>query len=291
MQTHFDCLACIVRQCIDSLRAVTDDADLHERILREVFHALSEIDYRQPPPVMGQRIHRRIRELTGKVDPYRDAKQSQNQLALELVEQLRGEFDNTSKPLELAVRMAVAGNVVDLGAKSGLTEAEIRAEIGALLTKPLEGNIRHFADTVAEATSILYLTDNAGEIVFDRVLVEQLPFDRVTVAVRGLPVINDATLADAETAGLTDIVDVISNGSDAPGTLLDDCSETFRSYFEEADLIIAKGQGNYETLAESPRPIYFLLRVKCPVVQCPVGSMVMRPSDALMNSSRKEARS
>jgi uncharacterized protein with ATP-grasp and redox domains len=135
------------------------------------------------------------------------------------------------------------------------------------------------------------LTDNAGEIVFDRFLIEQLPFDRVTVVVRGFPVINDATIADAETAGLTDIVEVMTNGSDAPGTILDDCSEEFRTRFAEADLIIAKGQGNYETLRECLRPIFFLLRVKCPLVandlDCPVGSMVLRPSNALTNTGVK----
>ena len=160
-----------------------------------------------------------------------------------------------------------------------------------------DGTVVEIGDRPAEVTPQDWfnnLADNAGEIVFDRLLIEQLPIDRVTVAVRGYPVINDATLDDAETAGLTDIVDVISNGSDAPGTLLDDCSEAFRSRFEEADLIIAKGQGNYETLAQSPRPIFFLLRVKCPVVardlDYPVGSMVVHPSTALTTSAEVEGR-
>ena len=119
---------------------------------------------------------------------------------------------------------------------------------------------------VQETKSILYLADNAGEIVFDRLLIEQLPRDRVTVAVKGGPVINDATREDAEAAGLIDLVEVIDNGSDAPGTILEQCSPSFQRRFAEADLVIAKGQGNYETLNDVPREVFFLLKVKCPVI-------------------------
>ena len=110
------------------------------------------------------------------------------------------------------------------------------------------------------------LTDNAGEIVFDRLLIEQLPAENITVVVRGKPVINDAMMEDASIAGLPQIVEVINNGSDAPGTILESCSEKFRHRFEKADLIIAKGQGNYETLSDVDKNIFFLLKVKCPVI-------------------------
>jgi len=182
----------------------------------------------------------------------------------------------------MAVRLAIAGNVIDLGVKSNLNESQIHEAIETCLTEPLEGDLKQFAAAITGATRILYLTDNAGEIVLDRLLIEQLPREKVTVAVRGTPVINDATRTDAETAGITGLVPVIDNGSDAPGTILEDCSGVFRRHFAEADLIIAKGQGNYETLREVPRPLYFLLRVKCPVLAqdlgCPVGRLVLRPA-------------
>jgi uncharacterized protein with ATP-grasp and redox domains len=130
------------------------------------------------------------------------------------------------------------------------------------------------------------LADNAGEIVVDRLLIERLPAKHVTVAVRGSPVINDATLADAGYAGIPEVAEVIDNGSDAPGTILDDCSDLFRHRFDEADLIIAKGQGNYETLSEVDKDIYFLLKAKCPVIArdigCPEGAMVLERSCALL---------
>ena len=285
MKTYLDCIPCIIRQCLDAVRSVTADESIHEQVVRDVLQSASQMDLCQPPPAMGQFIHGRIRELTGNADPYREAKEHQNRTAKELSEQLKDKVQQAAKPLELAVRLAIAGNAIDLAVKTGMSESEIRRSIISSLGEPLSGDVRQFARAVARATNILYLTDNAGEIVFDRLLIEQLPRDKVTVAVRGAPVINDATMADAETAGITDLVTVIDNGSDAPGTILDDCSEAFRRRFAEADLIIAKGQGNYETLRDSPRPLYFLLRVKCPIIArdvgCATGRMVLRPSDSL----------
>lgn len=149
-----------------------------------------------------------------------------------------------------------------------------------IFSAPLAGDPAALFEAAAKARSILYLADNAGEIVFDRILIEALPASRVTVAVRGGPVINDATLADAETAGIHEIATVIDNGSDAPGTLLAECSPEFRARFEAADLVIAKGQGNFETLSDTRKHIFFLLSVKCPLVAAevgaPVGSLVVK---------------
>jgi uncharacterized protein with ATP-grasp and redox domains len=119
----------------------------------------------------------------------------------------------------------------------------------------VNGSLAVFRDSISKADRILYLADNAGEIVFDRLLIEQLPAEKVTVGVRGQPILNDATMSDAEATGLTQLVAVIDNGSDAPGTVLDDCSRAFIQHFRKADLVIAKGQGNYETLSELEKDI------------------------------------
>jgi uncharacterized protein with ATP-grasp and redox domains len=279
MKTHLDCVPCIIRQSLDSARLLTDNEEIHEQILREVLEAASRMDLEKSPPVMAQTIHRRLRELTGQADPYRGAKDHFNQLALDLLPKYQAQMEQAENPLEIAVRLAIAGNIIDLGVKSGLDEQEVVDSIETCLTDPLEGSVAEFDAAITDARSILYLTDNAGEIVFDRLLIEQLPRDRVVVAVKGSPIINDATMVDAEAAGLTDLVRVIDNGSNAPGTVLEDCSPEFRVHFDAADLIISKGQGNYETLGESPRPIFFLLRVKCPVVardtECPLGRMLL----------------
>jgi len=170
------------------------------------------------------------------------------------------------RPIREAVRLAIAGNVIDLGVDGGVTEEAARAELENASGRPLEGDVERFEREVCRAERILFLADNAGEIVLDRLLIEQLPPDRVTVAVRGRPVINDATLDDARAAGLHEIALVVDNGSDAPGTVLEECSPAFRRCFDRADLVIAKGQGNYETLNDQRRGIFFLLRVKCPVI-------------------------
>lgn len=234
---------------------------------------------------MGQFMHRRIRELTGNDDPYREAKQTQNRTALKLLAQIRREWKDGLTSFDSAVRMAIAGNAIDLAVKAEFGERAIQSSVMSCLDEPLLGDLPSFRQAVDAARSILYLTDNAGEIVFDRVLIELLPRKKMTVAVRGHSVINDATMVDAETAGITDIVTVIDNGSDAPGTILEDCSDEFKRLFASTELIIAKGQGNYETLRDASAPIYFLLRVKCPILArdlgCPVGRMVIRSRDGM----------
>jgi len=282
MKTFFECIPCFVRQALDSARLVTHEEALHEQLLREVLRAASEMDLRQSPPAMGQRIHRLIRDLTGQSDPYREMKDRSTRLALALYPKLRAQVHASSRPLEKALRLAIAGNVIDMGVNAHFDESDVHEAIEDALVASLDGDVRVFVETLSRAQRILYLADNAGEIVFDRLLLEQMPVEKVTVAVRGFPVINDVTIADTQAAGIPGLVEVIDNGSDAPGTILDDCSAEFRRRFNQADLVIAKGQGNYETLDDVPKDIFFVLKAKCPVVArdlgCHVGSLVLRRS-------------
>ncbi len=290
MKTSLDCIPCFFRQALDAIRLVTDDEVIHERVLREVLRAASEMDLRQSPPAMGQRIHRLIRSLTGQSDPYREAKYRHNRLVLELYPKARVLVRSSASPLETALRLAIAGNVIDMGVNARLDEARVSKVIEEALSTPLDGDVRAFAEALLRARKILYLADNAGEIAFDRLLLEHMPVEKVTVAVRGSPVINDATIADAQAAGLPGLVEVIDNGSDAPGTILEDCSAECRRRFDEADLIIAKGQGNYETLNEVEKDIFFVFKAKCPVIAdaagCRVGSPALRRSGCRTSGKR-----
>lgn len=286
MKTSLDCLPCFVRQTLDAARLVSDDPALHEKIVRELLEWVGWMDMGQSPPALAQRIHRRLREVVGSDDPYAAIKERQNRMALGLLPLLRREIERAADPFVVAVKLAVAANIIDLGAKTGLTEEEVLATMRSAAESELTGDVPAFRDAVSHAKSILYLTDNAGEIVIDRLLIERLAPARVTVAVRGGAVINDALMADARAAGLTDIAEVIDNGSDAPGTLLADCSEVFRRRFRDAELIIAKGQGNFESLSEEPRNLWFLFKVKCPVISShaglPVGAhAVLRTSNTV----------
>jgi uncharacterized protein with ATP-grasp and redox domains len=275
MDTVIDCLPCLVRQGLDAVRECSADPRVQERLLRDVLSLLSSAELEQSPPAVAQRIQRRLRELTGIADPFRLQKERFDRMAKELLPGCSEQLRVAPDPFGLAVRLAIAGNVIDLGAKSGLTEAEARADVERAACAPLVGDLEALRRASNGAERILYLTDNAGEIFFDRLLVEQLPRGgRVTVAVRGAPVLNDATREDAVRAGLAELAEVIDNGSDAPGTLLPDCSEVFRERFRQADLIVGKGQGNYETLCEEAAPLFLLFRVKCPVVAAHVGAPV-----------------
>lgn len=280
MNTTLNCIPCFVRQTLDAARQVTDDPAIHEQILRDVLRWMSKMDMSLSPPALAQHIHRRLRELTGIADPYRKEKDQHNQMALALLPDLRAQVAASDDPLMTAANLAIAGNIIDLGAKSGLAETDVHEALRHAAEKPLEGDLAVFRNEVAKAVTILYLADNCGEIVFDTLLIEQLGPQRVTLAVRGVPIINDATMEDAVTAGLDQIVPTIGNGSDAPGTVLDDCSDEFKNAFESADLIVSKGQGNFETLSDCGKNIFFLLKVKCPVVAAsasrPVGTRVLR---------------
>jgi len=271
MNTTLDCIPCFVRQALEAVRLATDDTAIHDQVLRDVLALGSTLDLRQPPPAVGGQIHRRIRELTKQEDPYRTVKAKFNSMALDLLPELREKVKSADHPFAVAVQLAVVGNVIDLGVKSGLTEQAVLDSIRRVLERPFSGSIEQFRSAIAGAESILYLTDNAGEIILDRLLIEYLPKARTTVAVRGRPVINDATRDDARAAGLDELVEVIDNGSDIPGTILSQCSSEFIRKFRAADLIISKGQGNFEALCDEDHPIFFLFQVKCPVIAARVG--------------------
>ncbi len=283
MNTSYDCIPCFIRQSLDAVRFATSDEEIHESVLRKVLIAISRMNLKKSPPVMGQKIHRIIRTLSGSSDPYRNVKREFNQYALSLYPSLKERIEKSPARFDTAVRLAISGNIIDFGVNADIDQTVIHKTIESSLSGPLIGDMECFQEIIGSSENILYLGDNAGEIVFDRLLIEQLPIDRVIFAVRGSPVINDATHIDALETGMTKIVRVVDNGSDAPGTVIEECSDTFNHLFQDADLVIAKGQGNYETLADSSKKIFFLLKAKCPVIaqhlDCCVGDSVIRLND------------
>ncbi len=266
MRTYLDCIPCFIRQTIDACRMVSKDSSLHEKVVRKVLEEASLMEFNTPPPVMGQKIHRWIREATGISDPYKEAKQRQNSLALDCYKDMLALVETSADPLLTAVRLAIAGNVIDMGVGAVITGDDVKRAVRQALAEPFSGDVDGFVEMQKRAGTICYIADNAGEIVFDRILIEKLGPQRVLVVVRAGPVINDATLEDAKTVGLDRIAKVIHSGSDAPGIILSDCAEEFKKRFYAADMVIAKGQGNYETLSDVDRDIFFLFKAKCDVV-------------------------
>jgi uncharacterized protein with ATP-grasp and redox domains len=280
MKTCLDCVPCFLSQTLDACRLASDDTRLHERVLRRVLRRASEFPFDRTPPEMGAEIHRIIREETGDPDPYAGVKARFNAFALGLLPELRQRIAAAADPFAAAVRLAIAGNVIDFALGSDLGEETVLQTIEDALVRPLDvDHLQSLRAATAAASSILYLGDNAGEIVLDRLLLERLPRGRVTFVVRGAPVINDATLADAEAAGLIGLVEVVDNGSDVPGTKLEDCSADLRERFRRADLVISKGQGNYESLSDAGREVYHLFKAKCAAIardaDCAVGDIVV----------------
>lgn len=280
MKTELICLPCFVRQALEAISLVAPDDVQREALLRRVLRDLSEMDWEGTPPAIAQRLHRMLRGVVGHRDPYRSVKDQMNRAALEMLPAMREAMALQPDVQEAAVRVAIGGNLLDAGAKTQIAAEELPEHLNSIWSQPLQGNAQELFEAAERAERILYLADNAGEIVLDRLLIEALPMHKITLVVRGSPVINDATMEDAVLAGLTELVRVTDNGSDAPGTVLEDCSDEFKQLWDKADMVISKGQGNFETLSGVDKPIFFLFIVKCPLVaemaKAPMGCLVIR---------------
>lgn len=244
--------------------------------------SLQQISDDSTPPEMGWQVHRIIRDATGNLDPYEAIKRDHNERILDIEAELTAMVNGSSASLMAAVKLAGRGNLIDMGPRRqwsdvvDIFEGFMNQESGVFDYTPFETSL-------GEAKRLLYIGDNAGEIVLDKILLKQLrayPVLDITFAVRGKPIINDATMADAEAVGITDIVAVIDTGADFPGVVLESSSKEFLRHYYNADMILAKGQGNYESLSERPEPLFFLLQAKCPVIAdkigCRVGDLVLQ---------------
>jgi hypothetical protein len=264
----------------------TDDPVLQDKIIRTCMHAIADMDYNNTPPHIGAAINDVVRSLVGEIDPYRDLKDLYNRLALEFYPEMKQLVADSPDPLLTAARLAIAGNNIDFGIRARTETISLRDVIDETLAQPF--GIDHyeaFSRAVRESGKVIYAADNAGEIVFDRVLIEEIPDfrNRVTLVVRGGPVLNDVTREDAREAGLEDKVRVIDTGHIAPGILFDRCSPEFMEEFRSAGLVIAKGQGNYETVTEYEGRAFFLLRAKCPVI---ARNLDVETGDIVLKSSQ-----
>ncbi len=279
MKTYLDCIPCFFRQALAAARISSEDETVHRRVLNAVALMIPDLTLNATPPEIAQQVYRIVYEITGNNDPYLEAKQIANKSALSLYTRMKDMVDYSNDPLETACKLAIAGNAIDLGPQSefGSMYTIIEDSLGYQLNQE---NYHRFKRCVSKASLVLYIADNAGEIVFDRILIEQmLKIKRLKIvfAVRAKPIINDATLDDALQAGLNKIAAVISSGSEAPATILSQCSPEMLSYFQAADLIISKGQGNYESLNDRTENIFFLFKVKCPVIARDSGYEINSP--------------
>ncbi len=285
MKTYLDCLPCLLNQALNASRAATDDEELHRQVLNRVAEMIPELSLGLNPPEIAQQCYRLIHEVTGNSDPFREAKEVATRAVLGIYPRLKEVVATAAEPLLTACKLAIAGNSIDLG-PSYNNHGSVDNIMEEALASPLAvDNYEQFLSGIKKAHRLLYLGDNAGETVFDRILIEELLRVKeleIDFVVRDKPVINDATLRDALAAGIHKVARIISNGSDAPATILAQCSPEMLELYNTADIIIAKGQGNYESLSEEPGNIFFFLKAKCPLVARTMGVNV---GDAILKQS------
>ncbi len=273
-----DCYPCLVKQAAETIKRLGGAPAAEDALLRQVLAFLSAYPGDDPAPVLAQQIHRDIRAWAGDPDPFRALKEESNALALAWMPRLRERVQAAAEPLAVALQIAIAGNIIDYGILHQITPAQVADTLERVLATPLPVDALTAArNAIAAARSIVYLADNAGEIVFDRLLIELLPRERVTLIVRGAPILNDATRADAQAAGFEGLVEILDNGCDLPGTQLAQCPPAIQARLLTADLVLAKGQGNYETLLGWGRPTLYLFVVKCAVVSGMTGEPLGTP--------------
>ncbi|MBM3248068.1 MAG: DUF89 family protein [Candidatus Omnitrophica bacterium] len=272
MKSYKDCIPCFYKQARESARIAGAKESQQKKIRDELAEILKRYPMEECPPYMGRILYKIVSKVTGKKDPYEKIKRQSNKMALSLYPELKRKIQDSPDRLLTAVILAIVGNIIDYGAKHSF---DIDKEINDLWNPDFDIHNAHkkalfdyvsFKKALAKTDSILYLADNAGEVVFDRVLIEEMD-KKVTYVVRENPIINDALKEDAITCGIGKIAKIISSGCDGPGVMLKYCNKKFLKLFNSAKMIISKGQGNFEALNNvKSRPIFFFFRVKCDVV-------------------------
>jgi hypothetical protein len=283
MQTHPCCLPCFHRQAAYAAQLAQPEPTAQAAILEQAAILLAGIDHTASPPANAIALYQLIARLSGNPDPFAGIKRQSNDLALNLRPRFAGIIKQGEEPLRQAILLAMAGNIIDYGAQQHFDLDAALAN--ALQQRPFIDDYALLQADLRRAKQILYLADNCGELVFDGLVIDQLPPGAVTMAVKEGPIINDATMDDARYCGLEQKCRVISNGTVCPGTPLRQCSPEFRELFARADVVISKGQGNFETLSEEGRPVYHLLTVKCQVVADHAAEVSSRPGPIAIGSA------
>ena len=276
MKTYLDCIPCMMEQALQTGRIATSDESKIKELLDVVGDRIKDIPLENTPPETATFIYQKIKEITGVNDPYKKIKEQNIQQVIKLYPYLKDIVTNSNDPLLTAIRLAIAGNVIDYGANRHFhledeIEKALKQDFAAL-------DYDQFRTDLEKARSVMYLGDNAGESVFDKLLIETMD-KPVTYVVREEPIINDVTMEDAVNSGIGEVAEIISSGVHTPAIILKLCNENFIKKFNEADLVISKGQGNFEGLSEVKRPVYFLLKAKCRLI---AGELNVKMNDNIM---------
>ena len=283
MKIHPDCRPCLLKQMETTAIAAGANEDTLRKVASAIALELDRVwDDHLSPPAVSTPLYQFAGRLCGVEDPFLAMKVRYTREALKLLPELEMLVQKSSDPFDTAVRISIAGNIIDFGTGEHGGDFDMEETLAKFLEKPFFlSDVSEMRERVSEARTILYIGDNAGETVFDRPLLGLLGPDRVVYAAKGRAIINDATVPDAILAGIHLHARLISTGAGTPGTILEECSAPFQDHFDRADLVIAKGQGNFETLTEltADGRIFMLFTVKCPVaaqhLDASMGDMVV----------------
>lgn len=258
-----DCLPCMLKQALTAARKASSDEKVNAEITRSAARLLGNSESFSCAPELCRMIHEEVKRATACKDPYFEDKCKEIQLAKDHYNELSEFVDASANPLEAALKVAAVGNIIDAAVDGKLNPENLHAE----LNKPFERfKIEEFTAQLKNAHTILYIGDNSGEAVFDTILLKHLTPRKIIYAVRGAAVLNDVDMDMAKHVGIERFAEVMSSGCSSPGCIFEECSDEFKKIFNAADIVIAKGQGNYEGLSECERKIFFLLKAKCPVL-------------------------
>ena len=267
MKVSAECMHCLVKRQAENIKKYPDEEKKAE-YLGKVLGIIAANAAEEPAPVLLSHIGRLHEEYFGKPFSFDELKKGYNAMLMEREEEIRQKISGASDPLALALRYSQIGNYIDFGALGSVDNEKLAEFLEQAETLPLdEDTYKAFAENLKTAEKIVFLTDNCGEVVLDKLLMEVIkqtaPHLEMTIIVRGEPVLNDATMEDALQVGLETCGKVIPNGTNIAGTYLPWVSAEAKQALDEADILISKGQGNFESLHGCGLNIYYLFLCKC----------------------------
>ncbi len=260
------CISCLLNKHLNTFPTNFSDAQ-KTKYMQGVLKIIGNADMSMSAPEILELINEH-RQKMGIVMDFSDIKTYFNELLLSIEENIDVKIENSANPLKTAIQYAMAGNFIDFGSMKTVDEEKLKETLDNAETITIDKKVlEKFKREISNAQNIVYLTDNCGEIVLDKLLIKQIlrinKNVNISAVVRGKPVLNDCTKVDADQIGLDKLVLVIDNGTAVPGTVLGRISPKVKCLIDNADLIISKGQGNFETLHHCGKNIYYLFLCKC----------------------------
>ncbi len=266
MQFARPCIPCFLGQLQALVKRATKDPALQLTLTNDILSTLAQWDFQVTPPSVAGQMLRCIRGRCGDLDLYQEEKERSTQLATEILRKAQPMLDASKDPFGAYLRLTCGGNIIDFGVNEYYDLEQTERRVLEVLSAPVpQQNLDALQNAIEKAHRILYVLDNCGEAVFDAAFIRKFLLPKVTIACRGGNVLNDVTQNDLAPSGL-DGIPFVTTGDLCPGAVPETSSKEFQTALHEADIVIAKGQGNFESMSSYSGHFFFLFRVKCPVV-------------------------